>query len=85
VRQPDERLLDIALRAAEAAALLADENFLRGRGRQGENLRRDQIVVHHGVGLREKAECLAREQFRVTRSGANQIDDTTHGKTNRAA
>ncbi len=46
----------------------------RRRRDQLENFRREQIVVEHHIGLPENSERLEREQLRIARPRAHQID-----------
>ena len=77
-RETDERAFNVALRAAEAATLLADENALRIRPDQREDFRRDEVVVDHGIGLLNETMRFQREKLRVAGTRSDEINVSDH-------
>ena len=72
-RQADQALVDAKLRRAAPAGALADRLQPRLR-RQRQDLRRDQRVVQHDIGLGQGARGVQGEQARVAGTGADQPD-----------
>src|SRR5688500_13337178 len=72
--EPDQRALDVALGAAEAAAFLADKHLFCLWSGQGQNRWRGQIVVDHRVGLADQPRGFDREKLWVAGPGADEED-----------
>ena len=77
-RAGDHQLLRVALGDRVAAAPLADEDHLGVRARAGERTLGDQPVMQDHVGLRDQLDSAHREQGRVSRTGADEIDAAAH-------
>ena len=72
-RQADQALVDAKLRRAAPAGALADRLQPRLWGER-QDLRRDQRVVQHDIGLGQGARGVQGEQARIAGTGADQPD-----------
>src|SRR5262249_24772957 len=73
----DEQAVDLRLRPQLLGTLepaLADVDQFGAGGRMFENLRVDQVVVDHAVGFGDQIARLEREQARIARPRADQIN-----------
>src|SRR5262249_50773984 len=70
----DEHLVDLVLREIDVAGRLAGGDELGTLGRQRQEERRRQAVVDHHVGPAEQHRAPVREQPRITRPGAHEVD-----------
>ena len=73
-RPGDEQLVEFVLRNRMVLGAFAAVNDLGGLRRQAQQVRIHQRVIDHHVGAREQFGAAQREQARVARPGAHQID-----------
>lgn len=76
LRLADQQRVDAGLRHRVMAFLLADEDLAALRVGEIENGRADQPVMDDDVGGLDQAQCTDGQQFRISRSRANDMDDT---------
>src|SRR4030095_11622002 len=70
----NEKRVDLLLPHRVVGAPLADVDALRRRWKQVEDLWRNQVVVERDVGTLHQLQGAQREELRVSRSGADEID-----------
>ena len=77
-RQLHHQRIDLGLRNSFRAATLSDVHHLRGRRKDAQKFLRHEIIVQHDVGRLQHAPRFARQQFRVARSRAHEINFFRH-------
>ena len=73
-RPVQKQVIDLVLAQSLAAALLAHENQFRRLGSDPEQRGVKQAVVNYHLGLGQAVFALDRDQPRITRTGAHQVD-----------
>jgi hypothetical protein len=77
-REPHEQRVDLVLRQRVPGARLADVDQLRIAACEVEDVGTDEAVVDDDVGLRDQPRRAQRQQIRISRTGADEMDDPRH-------